>query len=142
MALKIRSRSLKSYQLFPSSKQCINASFVKIHQLVQKIMHGKESGQRRDPHQTLQIYLTIFTVAYVYFIPITSVPATSTTDLHQLYSMLHVHLSPHPLDSCFKNNKPPPILFIVACSFESPSPRFLLQVQQTTISSIQCYLAF
>ena len=138
MALKIRSRSLKSNQLFPSSKQCIFASFVKIHQLVQKIMHGNESGRRRDPHQTLQTSLTIITVAYVYFIPITSLPATSTTDLHQLYSILHVHLSPHPLDSCFKINKPPLILFIVACSFESPSPRFLLQEQQTSTNSIHC----
>ena len=42
VTLKIRSRSPKSNQLFPSSKQCIYAIFVKIHNLVQKIMHGNE----------------------------------------------------------------------------------------------------
>ena len=38
--LTIRSRSPKSSQLFPSSHQCIYASLVKIHPLVQKIRHG------------------------------------------------------------------------------------------------------
>ena len=56
VSLKLRSRSPKSNQLFPSSQQCIYASFVKIHQPVQKIMHLNEiSGCRRrhcrDPHQ-------------------------------------------------------------------------------------------
>ena len=40
LTLKITSRSPKSNQLFPSSQQCIDASLVKIRQLVQKIMHG------------------------------------------------------------------------------------------------------
>ena len=39
VTLKIRSRSPKSNQLFPSSKHCIYASLVKIHSLIQKIMH-------------------------------------------------------------------------------------------------------
>ena len=34
--------SQKSNQLSPFSQQCIYASLVKIHQLVQKIMHGNE----------------------------------------------------------------------------------------------------
>ena len=40
VTLKIRSRSPKSNQPFPSSQQCIYASLVKIHRLVQKITHG------------------------------------------------------------------------------------------------------
>ena len=40
VTLKIRSRSPKSNGLFPSSQQCIYASLVKTHQLVQKITHG------------------------------------------------------------------------------------------------------
>ena len=57
VTLRIGSRSPKSNQLFPSSQQCIHASLVKNHQLLQKIMHGNESGGRRqhqrrqDPHQ-------------------------------------------------------------------------------------------
>ena len=39
MTLKIRSRSPKFIQLFPLSQQCIYASLVKIHPLVQKIKH-------------------------------------------------------------------------------------------------------
>ena len=38
--LKIRSMSLNFDQLLPSSRQCIYASLVKIHPLVQKISHG------------------------------------------------------------------------------------------------------
>ena len=50
---KIRSRSQKSNQFFPSSQQCIYPSLVKIHQLVQKIMHRctQKSWGRRDQHQ-------------------------------------------------------------------------------------------
>ena len=33
------------------SQQCISVSLIKIHQLVQKIMHGYKSGRQRDPHQ-------------------------------------------------------------------------------------------
>ena len=40
MTLKIRSRSIKSNQLYSSSQQCIFACLVKIHPLVQKITHG------------------------------------------------------------------------------------------------------
>ena len=39
MTLKIRSMSPKSNQLVPPSQQCIYASLVKIHPLVQKITH-------------------------------------------------------------------------------------------------------
>ena len=51
--------SPKSNQLFPSSQQCIYASLVKIHQLVQKIMQGNESGHRQDPHQKQYIPLSL-----------------------------------------------------------------------------------
>ena len=55
VTLKIRQRSPNSNKLFSSSQQCIYASLVKIHPLVQKIMHGNESGCRRqhrwDTHQ-------------------------------------------------------------------------------------------
>ena len=37
VTLKIKARSLKSNQRFPFPQQCINASLIKIHQLVQKI---------------------------------------------------------------------------------------------------------
>ena len=52
VTLKIRSILPKSNQLFPSSQQCIYASLVKIHRLVQKIVNGNESvrRRRRDPH--------------------------------------------------------------------------------------------
>ena len=40
VTLKIRSRSSKSNQHFPSSQHCIYASLVKIHPLVQKITQG------------------------------------------------------------------------------------------------------
>ena len=50
VTLKIKSRSQQSNQLFSSSLQCINARFVKIHLLVQKITH------RNEPTQTLTIY--------------------------------------------------------------------------------------
>ena len=40
---KVKTRSSKSCQLLPSSQQCIYTSLVKIHQPVQKIMHGNES---------------------------------------------------------------------------------------------------
>ena len=43
--LKIMSWSPKSIQLFPFSQQCIYESLVKIHQLVQKIMHGNEKAE-------------------------------------------------------------------------------------------------
>ena len=43
VTLKIRSRFPKSNQLLPSSKKCIYASLVKVHQLVQEIMHRKEA---------------------------------------------------------------------------------------------------
>ena len=39
MTLKIRSRSIRSNQLFPSSPQCIYASLVKIYTQVKKITH-------------------------------------------------------------------------------------------------------
>ena len=55
VTLKIRSRSPKSNPLFPFSQQFIYASLVKIHLLVQKIMHGNESGRQRDPHQKQNI---------------------------------------------------------------------------------------
>ena len=45
VALKIRSRSPKFNQLFSPSKQCIYASLVKIHPLVQKIMSRKDATQ-------------------------------------------------------------------------------------------------
>ena len=57
---------------------------------------------------------------HVHFRPNPSPPATRTTNIHRLYSMLHVHLRPQPA-SCYKNNKHPSTLFIVACSFEPPS---------------------
>ena len=43
MTLKIGSMSPKSYQLVPSSQQCICASLVKIRPLVQKITCGNEA---------------------------------------------------------------------------------------------------
>ena len=43
VTLNIRSRSSKSNQLFFVTKECINASLVKIHPLVQKIMHRNEA---------------------------------------------------------------------------------------------------
>ena len=43
MTLNIRSRSPKTIQLFPLSKQCICASLVKTHPLVQKITSGNEA---------------------------------------------------------------------------------------------------
>ena len=39
VTLEIRSRSPKSNQQFPFSKQCIYASLIKIYRLVQKITH-------------------------------------------------------------------------------------------------------
>ena len=47
VTLRIRSRSPKSNKLFSFSQQCIYASLVKIHLLVQKIMHRNESGSRQ-----------------------------------------------------------------------------------------------
>ena len=51
--LDIRSRKPTSNQLLPSSQQFIYASLVKIHQLVQKRMHGNESRRQhlQDLHQ-------------------------------------------------------------------------------------------
>ena len=46
--LKNRSRSSKSNKQFPYSQQCIYASLIKIHQLVQKITQETKSGRRRD----------------------------------------------------------------------------------------------
>ena len=43
VTLKIKSRSPKSNQLFPPFQQCIYASLVKIHRLVQKTMNRKEA---------------------------------------------------------------------------------------------------
>ena len=43
MTLKNRPRSLKSDQLFPFYQQCIHASLIRIHPLVQKITHGIEA---------------------------------------------------------------------------------------------------
>ena len=53
--LKIRSRSPKSNQLFPFSKQCIYASLVKIHQVVQKITHGNPILDIQSVDVTLKI---------------------------------------------------------------------------------------
>ena len=39
----------KFNELFPSSQQCVYASLVKIHQLVQKIMHGNKKADA-DPN--------------------------------------------------------------------------------------------
>ena len=52
VTLKIRSRLPKSNQLFSPSQQCIYASLLKIHVLVQKIMSGKESMQTWARTQT------------------------------------------------------------------------------------------
>ena len=43
VTLEIRSRSPKSNKLVQPSQQCIYASFVKIHPLVQKIMYRNEA---------------------------------------------------------------------------------------------------
>ena len=67
-----------------------------------------------------------------------SLPGSITANLHQLYSLLHDHLNPHPLPTCYKNNKPPSTTCDVACSFESQSPPILVQVQQTPINYNHC----
>ena len=53
--LKIRSRSPKSNHLFLPSQQCIHASLVKIHPLVQEITHIPYFGQSKVP-VTLKIW--------------------------------------------------------------------------------------
>ena len=61
VTLKIRPRSPKSNQYFPLCQQCIYASLVKIHPLVQKITHRNKAtynGRRRDLHQDLYVPLS------------------------------------------------------------------------------------
>ena len=70
------------------------------------------------------------------WVPIHSLSATRTTNLHQLYSLLHVHLSPHPLLICYKNNKPLSILFNVACSVESNPLAFFPASRTTNIHQL------
>ena len=65
LTFKIRSRSPKSNKLFPSSQQCIYATLVKFHKLIQKIMHGNEKADADgirtknniSPHPTLHSFL-------------------------------------------------------------------------------------
>ena len=72
----------------------------------------------------------------MFICPHPTLPASRKTNLHQLYSLLHVYLSPlHP--TCLKKNKPPSTLFIVACLFV-PTPPYLPQEKQTSINSIHC----
>ena len=55
LTLKIRPRSPKYNQLFPSYQQCISASFIKICSLVQKIKPGNEISHFKKVAVTLKI---------------------------------------------------------------------------------------
>ena len=55
MTLKITSRSPKSNQLFSFFQQCIYASLVKIHPLVQKVTHGHHILTFQSAHVALKI---------------------------------------------------------------------------------------
>ena len=137
VTLEIRSRSSKSNQLVPSSKQYISASLVKSHPLFQKKTHGSQFRTFQSAAVTLKIR-PISPKSNKLFPSIQQCIYASFVKIHRLVQkIMHGNESGRRRDP-HQTNKPPLIFSLLHMFILFSSPRFLLQVQQTSINSIHC----
>ena len=72
VTLRIMSRSSKSNQLFPPFQQCIYASMVNIHLLVQNKVHKTLFWTFQSASVTLKIKKSMILFGLLFYIPVNS----------------------------------------------------------------------